>query len=519
MADLLGYDGGLDSGYIDGLLWLPRGIVERDHLECVVTKRGSRRDPDKTVIDLTVTDPKRKAVGFPRNALPKYRQYCKDLRTDGEPAEWKMKTKPWKYQVPALEPLLREAPLDGATLIGACGSGKTSILLRAAQRIGRVALTTVHTSDLLTDWLEALVDHTTLRVNLDRPGHKDDIAIVRGPFRESWMKAKFLIAMIQSLSAHEYPREFYRRVGLLINDEAHRMPAHTWKDAPGRFPARRRLGATATNRRADGMYKVFELHMGKVAYKIPRGETQLRPRVFTVETDITVNPWDVFDWRKKHRLNTTDEETRWEVATSADNTDDSRLEKALAENAERNDFIAERIAEAAQNGRRILLLARFTQRLEELHARLQRMGVDSVLYTAKHAGNFKRRRALRGHQVLLGTVGIASTGINIPTLDFLALTSPDYGSTFVEQASGRVARVWPNKLEPIILNFSDPLVPRSAQCAAIREEHFERLGYPVHLWEPDAPAPEPVEPPARTVSTLCPPARPRAATPPKWPWE
>ena len=105
--------------------------------------------------------------------------------------------------------------------------------------------------------------------------------------------------------------------------------------------------------------------------------------------------------------------------------------------------------------------------------------MDAVLYTNKHAGSAKKRRELRGHQILLATSGVASLGLNIPELDFLFLTGLESNKVYVDQAVGRVSRVIPGKKRPIVVDYDDTRIPEAHEAALRRRRRYEQRGWDV----------------------------------------
>lgn len=151
----------------------------------------------------------------------------------------------------------------GAILQGDPGFGKTNTALSLVHRIGRTTVVVVHKERLLVQWQE--------RIEKFLPGAR--VGIVRENLCQ-FEDRDIVIAMAQSLALEgqdgkqRYPKDFYRWPGVVIVDEVHRIGAQTWSPIPQMFPARYRLGLSATPRRKDGADKVFWWHIGQIRYAV-----------------------------------------------------------------------------------------------------------------------------------------------------------------------------------------------------------------------------------------------------------
>lgn len=446
---------------LDGLYWVP--APDAQALSCTVTRRASRFEPEDREIDLSRPNPNTGAIGFPRNAVPWGPDgLFDDHRVLGAPISWMFTSTLRDWQEEAVQSLVTAAQGSGGICVAGTGSGKTLVLLAAIHRLGRAALVTIDRTELLNDWLAAIEEHTSLR--------REDIGIVRGP---KCPQSELCLGLIQSLARRQYPAAFYDHFGTLAADEVHRLPAETWMNVPGKFPARHRIGATATPQRADGLHRVFELHMGPIVFQAQSSAVPMDPAVYIIETAAAPPPERYLRWTKDGR-------GRWHQgdASRADSAHDSRLESLLARDEHRNWLIAEHVARAAAAGRRILLLARRHDLVDALEGLLVSWNVDCAVFTGRQ--KVDERRRLRSRQVLLATHGVADTGMNIPELDCLVLASGvACGKTLVLQAAGRIRRSCEGKPQPIILDFTDVLVPRCALAGVIRKRVYRDQGWSI----------------------------------------
>ena len=144
----------------------------------------------------------------------------------------------------------------GAVGQAAPGYGKTVCGLETIARIGKTTAVIVHKSFLMNQWIERIVDC------YDIP--ESEIGFVQQD-RCEYEGKKIVLIMAQSLLAREYPRDLFTYFGTVVVDEVHRFGAVEFRKVITMFPARYRIGLTATPNRADGLEEVFFSHIGEIA--------------------------------------------------------------------------------------------------------------------------------------------------------------------------------------------------------------------------------------------------------------
>ncbi len=146
--------------------------------------------------------------------------------------------------------------------------GKLGGLLRAAPGWGKTVATCAIIAELQVPTL--VIVHKEFLMNQWRDRIQEFLPYAKIGFcqQEScdFKGNHVVLAMVHSLSGKKYPREFYTWPGLVVTDECHRIGAATWSVVPSQFPARWRLGITATPRRKDGADKVFFFQIGEVLF-------------------------------------------------------------------------------------------------------------------------------------------------------------------------------------------------------------------------------------------------------------
>jgi superfamily II DNA or RNA helicase len=347
----------------------------------------------------------------------------------------------------------------GVILQAGCGFGKTVVALDIIDKLRRKALIVVHK--------EFLVDQWENRIREFLPGAR--IGIIRQN-RCEYEDVDISIALIQSLSQREYPGEMYRAFGTLVSDELHRVGAASWANVIPKFSARYRLGLTATPRRKDGAENVFFWHVGEIIYKAKTEALSVKAR--RVYTDFSVN---------------------------SDKIPVPTFLNMMAANQFRNRLIVDRLTEAVDAGRKILVMGERLEGLENIKLDFENRRPDVVtgLYvgewfvsTEDKGKKIGRRKATRKKrkvkrdelvesekaQVIFATKQMVEEGLDIWDLDTLFLASP---LSDVEQAVGRIRRRPPkgkSKKEPIVVDFVDHETVLGRKRLKYRERFYKSIG-------------------------------------------
>lgn len=314
------------------------------------------------------------------------------------------------------------------------GTGKTVTGIAIIAETKLPTLVVVHKEFLLDQWRERLAQFLPAA----QIGHvQGDICDFQGK--------QVVLGMVHSLAERTYPQALYNHFGLYLVDETHRLGAPTFSQNVPRFPARLRLGLTATPRRKDGLDKVFWWHIGPILHK--SSETLLKAKVKRVWTD--------FELASARALPLT------------------ALTSLLCESDARNRAIAREIVAAAQAGRKCLVLSERLEHLRQLETLVSRVWpTDSLPPTMdQYIGGRDAPALARAAkaQVIFATVQFVSEGLDIPTLDTLFLTTHVKD---IEQIVGRVTRPHPEKKPPIVVDFRDDEVPIFRSLARARDRQY-----------------------------------------------
>lgn len=323
------------------------------------------------------------------------------------------------------------------------GSGKTVTGIAAITHFKRRALVLVHKKSLMNQWKEAVTEFSNAKVGLlgsgkMEIGEKYDIVIATVQSIQPYHKKKFT----QLVEA-----DFFNSFDVVIVDEVHNFSADTFYNCISKFPARIRIGFTATAFRNDGLDFVFKLCVGE-SYKIEM-EQQIKPKI-------------------------------WECHTGWENRVHSFYKAGLAKlltnmtiDEHRNKILYRCLRTMGNNDRRTLFL---TCRVD--HARLMHKNM-SKLFPKKNvclligASKDEERQKAKDADFVFATYGIAKEGLDLPLLDTLIFATPIAGRSGVIQAVGRLTRMKEGKKGADVYDFIDKQVPFNKFYAKRRSIYYE----------------------------------------------
>jgi superfamily II DNA or RNA helicase len=305
------------------------------------------------------------------------------------------------------------------------GWGKTYAGAVIAVAMNQATLIVVTKSDLMGQWRDTLIN----LVGVDPL----EIGIAQAA-KLDYKGKRFVLATVQSLiRPGKYSPEFFNAFGMVIFDETHRMAAECFSRACFLFPARYRIGLSATPKRNDGKTPVVDAHIGPV---MARGVSiPMPPKVMIKKTG-----WTVPDWCKP-----------------IDPGNMASICKAMANpkvpgTINRNRIILRYIQAAYQKNRTTVVMAEHIANLEVVKKLCGLSGIpwDQMGdYTSEakkelHTNAFKR--------VVFATYGMCGEGTNYPHWDTMVQITPRAN---VEQPIGRVLRKLEGKAQPLVLDLLD----------------------------------------------------------------
>lgn len=328
------------------------------------------------------------------------------------------------------------------------GSGKTVVALSSIARRCQPALVIVHTRELLYQWQEAARQFLGLR--------GDELGLIGD--RNNKIGTRLTVAIVNSL----YKRAplIADKIGFVIVDECHHVPARTFTEAVSAFGSRFMLGLSATPVRRDGLGQLINLYLGNEVVTVD--QRVLLDSGFIMGADLILRETD-FDYLYED--------------------DYQAMITALAADEARNRMIATDVASFAQGstGPALVVTGRKAH-CGILGDLIKGFGVGAAVVTGStrpkersriiedlHAGKLK---------VLIATTQLIGEGFDCPSLSALFLATPIRYGGKVQQVVGRILRVDPGKPRPVVYDYVDRVGVLQASFRS-RMETYQNLGITV----------------------------------------
>lgn len=338
----------------------------------------------------------------------------------------------------------------------ACGKGKTFLALKLAARLQVPTMIVVNSTALLEQW----------KLEIEKFLGIGRVGVIQGPVAD-W-EHPIVLAMVHTLSKHResWSMRFRKRFGLIFYDEGHHMSApHFVRSADLFFGRRYSLTATAT--RIDGLEAIYQYHLGGVIHR--NLEQELIPTTYFHRLK-----WE-FDLRNKPF-----------VTDSNGDFNLPRIRTYLGELDWRNQIIYRDLLSDIQEGRQILVLSHSVEHVDRIHQCFARSGLRAGTITGATPQE-ERMGALSQCNPVIGTFQLAREGLNKPSLDTLYVTTPFSSPNDLQQAWGRIQRVYPGKQPPLVRVYEDlPFKMCRGSCSSLRS-HLKKIDYPFHKREVEIP--------------------------------
>ena len=368
-----------------------------------------------------------------------------DVRTmpDAKPLELASGFSLRDYQMKALDSWYADG--GEGVIIAPCGAGKTAIGVAAMTQFRTKALVLVHTNDLAVQWISRIESMLGERASQYGAGKKDD-------------SGRVVVATFQTLERMSFTERyaFGQQFGLCIVDEAHHVPANTFCSVMFCMPARYRLGLTATPNRPDGLTSILWWHFGKASYEITNAELSASGHVVPPKIE-----WFFTNYvGEKNRMD-------W-----------SKLITKMTNDTNRNNQILNRILDACQEGRQVLVLS---DRVDHCIYMADALRSHTIVaeplvgrMTKKQRAEVLQRANDRQIQVVCATT-VADEGLDLPSLDTVVLTTPTKALGRIQQRIGRVMRPRPQKKDPIVIDCDDDIGAMHG-LARKRQKLYTKIG-------------------------------------------
>lgn len=327
------------------------------------------------------------------------------------------------------------------------GSGKSTAALAFASAVNLCTLILVWNSGLFSQWVR--------RAQVELGLLESEIGIIRG----SKMRIRPLtIGMIQTVNKHKAGlRPIF---GCVIPDEVQRMAAPSFGGAIDYFPAKYRLGMSASEKRRDRKEFLIYDTFGDVLIDIPEGELIDRGIVLDVEVRVVPTGFAVPSWYKDlDEPEDFDEATAGAEATAREAIRKQKralafgqLVEEMAADQDRNRIAIDIAREELHAGERVVMLSHRREHCRRLDADISAHGhrCGLLIGTEENAAQFERTiSGLNDGSIRVGagTYQAFGTGCDVPPVAVGIATTPLANSVdgrpFFGQVRGRLCRTSP----------------------------------------------------------------------------
>lgn len=313
---------------------------------------------------------------------------------------------------------LRSEQLDvysevkGSCFINApVGWGKTITALHIAKKLEQKTLIITHTAILRDQWIQEIQKTFGMEAGIIGSGKMDlEPTIVVGNIQTA---SKNVIAL---------SKEF----GTVIMDEAHHCPATTFTELIDGMHSKNRIALSGTRVRKDGRHVLFNDYFGDLVIR-PEKSNTIDPSVLIIPSGIDLSgpqPW-------------------------------VRKINDLLYSPNYITFISNIAKRMGTIGHKVLIVG---DRVEFLAGVKNNLGNTCSLLTGDTTleGRDEIRVGLDANTVsyVAGSRQIVSEGISLNPLSCIILASPIANNTLLEQLIGRIMRISPNKLDPVVVDIT-----------------------------------------------------------------
>ena len=325
------------------------------------------------------------------------------------------------------------------------GFGKTLVALYCVSRRKQSTLIVVHTRSLLHQWQKQLQTWFSLE--------KGELGMIG---ENKWKLGKKVTVASYYTLAKRGLDDIKDKLGFVVVDECHHVPANTFTQVLKSLPAKYVLGLTATAYSKDKLERLMNFYIGPVI------QSKIKTR--TIVEENTENK--VTTHLITRKTNFTPKEK---------GSDFNEISLELVEDDECNQLVIDDVVEAVQSGSKCLVL---TERVDHCKTLLELMrknlkGIHAATFTGRATKKsrenlFKRIRQDR-FQVLIATGKVVGEGFDWPELTHLFLVFPFSWKGKLIQYIGRVQRQAEDKQAAYVYDYVD------FEVQMLRIMYFKRL--------------------------------------------
>lgn len=316
----------------------------------------------------------------------------------------------FKFTLRESQQAIHDAVEDNCIINAKVGYGKTFLALAIAAKLKQKTLIVVHTVALRSQWEKEIIK--TLGI---KPG-----VIGSGKFN---IDSDIVVANIQSLTKHI--SALSRQFGTLILDEMHHVSSPTFSKVIDGMFSRYKIGLSGTIERKDQKHVVFKDYFGSKIFK-PGKEGTMDPEVHIINSGIRFSDSSSAAYAQKINV--------------------------LMESYLYKDLVVALADKYVNMGHTVLVVA---DRVEFLRScsEQSKSASEIVIGETKDRDAIIDRIMSGETRQIWGTQSLVSEGWSVNPLSCLILATPLNNAPTLEQLIGRVQRMHPGKLNPVVVDI------------------------------------------------------------------
>lgn len=365
----------------------------------------------------------------------------------GSAEQWQFSGGLRPAQQSVVDAYLKPTPHDGLLCLHT-GGGKTVCALFIASQLKVKTLILVHNTFLQDQWVD--------RIHAFLP--KARIGRIQGDTTDIHDK-DIVIAMIQSISMKDYPKEVFFGIGLTIIDECHHIASEVFVRAFPKVTSQHMLGLSATPERKDGLMYVITWFLGPILYQSDTGDK--------VDSDVRV---EVYNYAHA------DPDFNTILYNSAGVMFTTLMINKLAEFADRTKFLVDIISsvmDECEGQRQMLVLTDRVDHCKSILEALPETWKGHAAILGRDIKSAQRTEWCASKKILIATYTMCKEGFDVPTLNTLLIATP---RPDVDQIVGRILRVEKSQrtIHPLILDVVDTAFRRQFQerLSLYKKRHY-----------------------------------------------
>ena len=374
-----------------------------------------------------------------------------DERKKCEAIKFKNSCKLYDYQEEAVKDAMTE---DNGVLVAPPGAGKTIMGIDIIAKLKQPTLILVHKKQIYSQWLQRIESFMNIS--------KREIGQICG--NKKTVGDKITVAMLQTLSKTEnFVQDLgLDKIGLVLVDECHHIPAKTFRKVISRLNPYYLYGFTATPKRKNNDEKLIYIYLGKILHTVSKGFAE-HAKGDELRSD------------KNTEIKVMIKNTEIDVPFKVKIDNFQILSKIITFDSGRNKLIIDDVAREANNGNKCLILTERKEHVETLSYYLKG-GYEIITLTGElteKQKNEKLKQIEAGNfQILIATGQLIGEGTDFPNLNRLFLVYPFSFESKLIQYIGRIQRG--NNLSSIIYDYRDIKISYLEKFYKKREKYYKK---------------------------------------------